>query len=415
MALNKSIFLKKKIVLGITASIAAYKAASICSRLTGMGAEVIPVMTPNALNFITPITLSSISGNKTVVEQFVNQKKIYHISLSHSADIFLIAPASADIISKLSYGIGDNFLTTSAISAACPVLVAPAMNESMYLDPVIQKNIQQLKESGKYFFVGPKSGRLACGEEGLGKLEDEDVIIERLGELLNYNSDLKGKKVVITAGGTREFIDIVRYISNKSSGKMGYALAEEAYFRGAQKVVLISASRSLQPPYGVKVEYAQDTAEMKKALLKYFNGSDIIIMAAAISDIIPAKKYDFKLKKKDDILSKISFKENENILELLAKKKKKSQYLVGFAAESGYSTGDIIKKIGGRNIDMIVANDISRKGIGMESDYNEVDIVKQDGSVKKLGRGKKRIVARGIWDEIVKSSIKLEGINRRSK
>ncbi|HEY4696329.1 MAG TPA: bifunctional phosphopantothenoylcysteine decarboxylase/phosphopantothenate--cysteine ligase CoaBC [Candidatus Hydromicrobium sp.] len=407
MSLNKSVFLKKKIVLGITASIAAYKAASICSRLTGMGAEVVPVMTPNALNFITPITLSSISGNKTIVDQFTNQKKIYHISLSHSADIFLIAPASADTISKLSYGIGDNFLTTSAISAACPVLVAPAMNESMYLDPVIQKNIKQLKESGKYFFVGPKSGRLACGEEGLGRMEDEDIIIERLGELLKYNSDLKGKKVLITAGGTREFIDSVRYISNKSSGKMGYTLAEEAYFRGAKKVILISAAGNLAPPYGVKIEYAPDTAEMKKALLEYLNGSNIIIMAAAVSDIIPVKKYDFKLKKKDDILSRIRFKENENILELLAEKKKKGQYLVGFAAESDYSVEAVMEKVKGRNIDMIVGNDISREGIGMESDYNEVDIIRQDGSVKKLARDKKRIIARGIWDEIIKSLVEL--------
>ena len=407
MSLNKSVFLKKKIVLGITASIAAYKAASICSRLTGMGAEVVPVMTPNALNFITPITLSSISGNKTIVDQFTNQKKIYHISLSHSADIFLIAPASADTFSKLSYGIGDNFLTTSAISAACPVLVAPAMNESMYLDPVIQKNIKRLKESGKYFFVGPKSGRLACGEEGLGRMEDEDIIIERLGELLKYNSDLKGKKVLITAGGTREFIDSVRYISNKSSGKMGYTLAEEAYFRGAKKVILISAAGNLAPPYGVKIEYTGDTAEMKKALLEYLNGSNIIIMAAAVSDIIPVKKYDFKLKKKDDILSRIRFKENENILELLAEKKKKGQYLVGFAAESDYSVEAVMEKVKGRNIDMIVGNDISREGIGMESDYNEVDIIRQDGSVKKLARDKKRIIARGIWDEIIKSLVEL--------
>jgi phosphopantothenoylcysteine decarboxylase/phosphopantothenate--cysteine ligase len=403
LVLKKSIFFKKKIVLGVTASIAAYKAASICSRLAGMGADVIPVMTPNALNFITPITLSSISGNKTVVEQFTNQKKIYHISLSHSADIFLIAPASADTISKLSYGIGDNFLTTSVISATCPVLIAPAMNESMYLDPVIQKNIQRLKETGKYFFIGPKGGKLACGEEGLGRLEDEDIIIDRIGELLSYNSDLKGKKVVITAGGTREFIDAVRYISNKSSGKMGYALAEEAYFRGAGKVILISTTKNLPLPYGVKVEYTGDTAEMKKALLKYFSGSNITIMAAAVSDIIPLKKYDFKLKKKDDILSRIRFKENENILKLLAEKKKKNQYLVGFAAESGYSGKDVMEKIKDKNIDMIVANDISREGIGMESDYNEVDIIKQDGTVRKLARDKKRIIARGIWDEIIKS------------
>ena len=407
MVLNKSIFLKKKIVLGITASIAAYKAASICSRLTGMGADVVPVMTPNALNFITPITFSSISGNKTIVEQFVDEKKIYHISLSHSADIFLIAPASADTISKLSYGICDNFLTTSAVSATCPVLIAPAMNESMYLDPIIQKNILQLGKSGKYFFVGPKSGNLACCEEGLGRLEDEDIIIERLGELLNYSSDLKGKKVVITAGGTREFIDTVRYISNRSSGKMGYALAEEAYFRGAEKVILISTARSLPRPYGVDVKYVEDTSGMKKVLDKFFSSSDIAIMSAAVSDIIPLKKYDFKLKKKNDILSSISFKENENILKYLAKEKKKNQYLVGFAAESGHNLRDVLEKIKDKNIDMIVANDISREDIGIESDYNEVDIVRQDGTVKKLARDKKRIIARGIWDEIVKSSMEL--------
>ena len=407
MVLNKSIFLKKKIVLGITASIAAYKAASICSRLTGMSADVVPVMTPNALNFITPITFSSISGNKTIVEQFVDEKKIYHISLSHSADIFLIAPASADTISKLSYGICDNFLTTSAVSATCPVLIAPAMNESMYLDPIIQKNILRLRKSGKYFFVGPKSGNLACGEEGLGRLEDEDIIIERLGELLNYSSDLKGKKVVITAGGTREFIDTVRYISNRSSGKMGYALAEEAYFRGAEKVILISTARSLPRPYGVDVKYVEDTSGMKKVLDKFFSSSDIAIMSAAVSDIIPLKKYDFKLKKKNDILSSISFKENENILKYLAKEKKKNQYLVGFAAESGHNLRDVLEKIKDKNIDMIVANDISREDIGIESDYNEVDIVRQDGTVKKLARDKKRIIARGIWDEIVKSSMEL--------
>jgi len=403
LVLNKSIFLKKKIVLGITASIAAYKAASICSRLAGMGADVVPVMTPNALNFITPITFSSISGNKTIVEQFEDEKKIYHISLSHSADIFLIAPASADTISKLSYGICDNFLTTSVVSATCPVLIAPAMNESMYLDPIIQKNILQLGKSGKYFFIGPKSGNLACGEEGLGRLEDEDIIIERLGELLNYSSDLKGKKVVITAGGTREFIDTVRYISNRSSGKMGYALAEEAYFRGAEKVILISTARSLPRPYGVDVKYVEDTSGMKNVLDKYFSTSDTAIMAAAVSDIIPLKKYDFKLKKKNDILSKIKFGENENILKSLAKKKKKNQYLVGFAAGSGHNSRDVLEKIKDKNIDMIVANDISREDIGMESDYNEVDIVRQNGTVKKLARDKKRIIARGIWDEIVKS------------
>lgn len=403
MASEKSIFFNKKIILGITASIAAYKSASICSRLTGKGASVIPVMTPNALNFISPITFSSISGNKTIVDQFANQNRIGHIYISHSADIFLIAPASADVISKLSYGIGDNFLTTAAVAARCPVLIAPAMNESMYLDNIIQDNIRRLKESGKYFFVGPKSGRLACGETGTGRLEDEGVIIERLKELLFYSRDLRGRKVIVTAGGTREFIDAVRYISNKSSGKMGYALAEEAYFRGAREVVLISAAKSIARPYGVKVENVESTEDMKKSLLKYFKNGDIIIMTAAVSDIVPLKKYNFKLKKKDDILSRIRFKENEDILKFLGKKKKKNQYLVGFAAEHGSSDEEIGEKFKDRNVDMIIVNDISKEGIGMESDYNEVSIIKYGISVKKLERDKKRIIARGIWDEIIKN------------
>jgi len=399
---KESIFFKKNIILGISASIAAYKAASICSKITGMGANVIPVMTPNALNFISPITFSSISGNKTILDQFEEQKGISHISLSHSADIFLIAPASADVISKLSHGIGDNFLTTSAIAATCPVLIAPAMNESMFLDRLIQDNIKRLEESGKYFFVGPKSGRLACGEEGMGRLEDEDIIIERLTELLIYREDLRDKKVVITAGGTREFIDNVRYISNKSSGKMGYALAEEAYSRGASEVILISTAKGLASPYGVVVENAESTKDMKKLLLKYFKNVDIIIMAAAVSDIIPIKKYNIKLKK-NDILPRIGFRENEDILGFLGGKKKKDQYLIGFAAEYGTDDSGISDKFKNRNVDMVIVNDISKEGIGMESDYNEVSIMKDGMSIKKLHKNKKRIIARGIWDEIVKN------------
>lgn len=402
MVLNKSIFVKKKIVLGITASIAAYKAASICSRLTGMGAQVIPVMTPNAQNFIGPVTFSSISGNKTIVEQFVNQDKIHHISLSHGADVFLIAPASADIISKLSYGVCDNFLTTSVVSATCPVLIAPAMNESMYLDPVIKRNISGLKEKGKYFFIGPKAGSLACGEKGLGRLEDEDIILERLGELLSYSVDLKKKKVIITAGGTREFIDTVRYISNRSSGKMGHAMAEEACFRGAEKVFLISTAKDLPRPYGAEIKYVEDSSQMKSEILKFFKDSDVTIMAAAVSDIVPEKKYDFKLEKKNGILSKIKFEENENILGYLSENKKSGQYLVGFAAENSVDVKKVMEKVKGRSVDMMVANDISQEGIGMESDYNRVDVIKADGTVKKLAKDKKRVIARGIWDEIVK-------------
>jgi len=403
MKLNNPIFKNKKIMLGVTGSIAAYKSARICSSLTRLGADVTVVMTPNAANFISPVTFSSISGKKTIVELFENKDKIYHIPLAHSINIIILAPATANTISKLAYGICDNFLTTTIIAASRPVLIAPAMNESMYLNSVVQANIYALRKIGRYFFIGPQKGELAYGEKGLGRMEDEDVIIKRAGQLLSYSSDLTGERVVITAGGTKEYIDAVRYISNCSSGKMGYALAEEAYFRGAEKVILISTNKDLPIPYGVDVVYVESSSEMKSKVLEYFTGSDITIMSAAVSDIIPAERFGYKLKKKDDILSKLRFKENENILHILAEKKDKGQFLVGFSAESGDNVKNVMDKMKNKNIDMTVANDISRKDIGMMSDFNEVSIIRQDGSTKKLNKNKKRIIARGIWDEIIKS------------
>lgn len=400
---DSSIFFKKKIVLGVTASIAAYKAAYICSRLVKSGADIIPVMTPRAINFINPITFSSLSGNETIIGQFKNQGRIYHISLAHSADAFLIAPASADIICKLAGGICDDFLTTSALAATCPVLVAPAMNESMYLDPNVISSIEKLENSGKYQLVGPAAGELACGETGTGRMEDEETIIERLSELLKKSSELKGKKIIISAGGTREYIDAVRYISNASSGKMGHALAGEAYSRGASKVILVSAARSLPAPYGVDIRYVENTADMKKEILMEFESSDIIIMAAAVSDIVAEKSFTGKIPKKEGLLSKIKFKLNENILEFLSTRKSKEQFLVGFAAESGYNIRSASDKMSGRAVDMIVLNDISRKDIGMESDFNEAGIIVRGKETIKLKRSGKRIIAAGIWDEIVKN------------
>ena len=408
MDYDSSIFLKKKIVLGVTASIAAYKAAYICSRLVKSGADIIPVMTPRANNFINPITFSSLSGNETITGQFKNQGRIYHISLSHSADAFLIAPASADIICKLAGGICDDFLTTAALAAVCPILVAPAMNESMYLDPNVVGSIEKLKTSGKYQVIGPASGELACKETGIGRMEDEETIIKRLSELLKKSSELEGKKVIISAGGTREYIDAVRYISNASSGKMGYALAEEAYSRGAAEVILVSTVRSMPAPYGVDIRYAENTADMKRQILKEFKKSDIIIMAAAVSDIVAQESFTGKISKKDGLLSKIKFKLNENILEILSTRKSKEQFLVGFAAESGYDIKDAAGKMSGRAVDMIVVNDISRKDIGMESDFNEVGIIVGGEERIKLKRAKKRIIAAGIWDEIVKSHKKIK-------
>jgi phosphopantothenoylcysteine decarboxylase/phosphopantothenate--cysteine ligase len=405
MAKKKISFIKKRIMLGITGSIAAYKSAGICSKLVKLGAEVFPVMSPNAVNFINPITFSSISGNKTILEQFKNEEKIYHISLAHSIDIVLVAPCTANTISKLAYGVCDNFLTTAILSSNCPVLIAPAMNEGMYLNPIIQENIDKLKNIGTYFFSGPIKGKLACGEEGFGKMEDEDIILEKLGNLLSHCNDLNEKKVIVTAGGTKEYIDRVRYISNISSGKMGIALAEEAYFRGAKKVFLITANKNLFLPYGVDVIFVEDSREMKEQVLKYYKNSDVIIMAAAVSDVVPVKRFNYKLKKNDDIISKLKFKENINILKELASKKNKNQILVGFSAEDGININNIADKFSGEDIDLIIANDISRNDIGFESDFNEVIVLKQDGSVKKLKKDNKRIIARKIWGEINKINV----------
>jgi len=404
MSLNNSSSLlgNKKIMLCVTGSIAAYKAAGICSSLVKLGAEVYPVLSPNALHFINPMTFSAISGKKAIFKQFLNEDKIYHISLSHSVDAVLIAPATANTISKLACGICDNFLTTAVISSNCPVLIAPAMNETMYLNNAVQENIKKLVESGKYFFVEPAEGMLACGEEGIGRLADEDLIISRLSGIIKFSNELKGKRVIVTAGGTIEFIDSVRYLSNLSSGKMGFAIAEEAYFRGAERVILITTSKHLQKPYGVEMKLIESTEEMKNEILRYYDNSDVTVMAAAVSDVIPLKRFNYKLKKNDDIISKFKFKENINILEILAESKKQSQVLVGFSAESGENIEATSEKIRGRNIDLMVLNDISRNDIGFESDYNEVVIIGRDGDIIKTGKNLKRIIARKIWEEIVK-------------
>lgn len=396
-----SLLNKKKIILGITGSIAAYKAAGICSKLVKLGAEVYPVMSPNALYFINPITFSAISSKKTIVEQYVNEEKIQHISLSHSADLIIIAPATANTISKLACGICDNFLTTAVIASYCPVIVAPAMNESMYLNQAIGDNIEKLEKTGKYFFVEPVKGILACGEEGMGKLASEDTIIEKASMLVKYSNDLSGKRIIVTSGGTREYIDSVRFISNRSSGKMGHEIAQEAYFRGAQSVTLITTSKNTIKPYGVQTIIVEDTSGMKEEILKRFSQSDITIMAAAVSDIICENKFDYKLKKNDDIISKLKFKENINILKMLSELKTKKQVLVGFSAESGENIENSKSKIADKNIDMIVLNDISRHDIGFESNFNEVFLIGKNGDFKKLEKNSKRIIARQIFDEIL--------------
>jgi phosphopantothenoylcysteine decarboxylase/phosphopantothenate--cysteine ligase len=402
---NLNIFKNKKIIVGITGSIAAYKAAGLCSKLVKAGAEVFPVLTPNAEHFIAPLTFSSITGKKAITCQFQNEEKIAHISLSHAADLIVIAPATANTISKIANGICDNFLTTAVISANCPVCIAPAMNQSMYLNDAVKENILKLKNTGKFFIVEPETGKLACGEEGAGRLAEDNVIINRLSELIEFKRDFSGKKILITAGGTREFIDTVRFISNISSGKMGLSMAEEAFFRGAQEVVLISASSGQVPPSGINFVFAENSEKMLSEVNKFLEGTHIIVMSAAVSDIVPERKYDYKLKKNDDIISRLKFRENINILGTISEKKKKNQFLVGFSAEHGENVENTIGKMKNRNIDMMVLNDISRSDIGFESDYNEVTVITSDEEQIKFEKNTKRLIARKIWD-IIKEKTK---------
>ncbi len=398
---TSSILKNKKIILGITGSIAAYKAASICSSLVKSGAEVFCVLTPNACRFINPITLSSISGKKAIVGQYSNEEKISHISLSQSADIILIAPASANTISKISSGICDNFLTTAIAACYCPVIIAPAMNSCMYENQIIQKNIDILKNTGNYFFVEPGTGKLACGSEGKGRLAAEENIIAAVSDCIMFSNDLKNKKILISAGATVEFLDSVRFISNRSSGKMGHELAMEAYFRGAGEVVLVSSASGAELPRDIKFIKVQSSNTMMEEILKHYSDADITMMAAAVSDIIPVSKYDYKLKKNDDIISKLKFRENINILSMLAEKKKKGQYLAGFSAESGENIKNTVEKMKNKNIDIMVLNDISRNDIGFESDYNEAVIISSNGDIERTGKNRKRIIARIILNKII--------------
>jgi phosphopantothenoylcysteine decarboxylase / phosphopantothenate---cysteine ligase len=399
---SNNLFGGKKILLGVSGSIAAYKSASLCAKLVRLGAEVYPAMTKNAAYFLNPITLSTISANKTIVDMFENSEKIYHVSLAQSVDLMLIAPASANIISKSACGICDDFLSTAIISTNAPVLFAPAMNEAMYLNAAVQENIGRLKQRGNYFFAGPSKGYLACKKEGIGRMVEEDVLLEEASNLIRFKDDLHGKNVLVTAGGTKEAIDAVRYISNYSSGKMGAALAEEAFFRGAEKVTLISANKEMLSPYGVETIYAPSTSDMKRVLSEKFEDADIMIMAAAVSDIVSDQKYDHKLKKEDGFIDSLRFKENENLLAYLSAVKKKGQVLVGFAAESTDVLDNAKKKIEGKNIDMIVANDISRADIAFDSAYNEVYILMKNKEIMKIARNKKRMIARHIFDNILK-------------
>lgn len=390
---------EKTVVLGVTGGIAAYKALDIVSKLKKKNINVHVIMTDSATKFVTPLSFQSLSQNYVVVDMFAEPKhwEIQHISLAERADLFVIAPASANIIGKIANGIADDMLSTTVMATKAPVLIAPAMNTNMYENPIVQRNMKFLKDLG-YKFIEPDEGRLACGSVGKGKLADTDKIVDMIEMLLYSNKDFAGKKILVTAGPTREDIDPVRYITNRSSGKMGYAIAKAARNRGAD-VILVSGPTKLPKPEGVKFIGINSATEMYNEVLKHFDEVDIVIKSAAVADYRPLEKSDKKIKKSDNDMS-IPLTRNKDILFELGKIKK-NQLLVGFAAETDDLVCNAKNKVCKKNLDFIVANDVTMEKSGFDVDTNTVKIIDKDGTIIQLPNMTKEEVAHNILDHIL--------------
>ena len=389
---------KKCVVVGVSGGVAVYKALDVISRLRKKDVEVHVIMTKSATEFVTPLSFQSLSQNMVITDMFAEPKawEIQHISLAKKADLMLIVPATANIIGKVANGIADDMLSTTIMATKAPVVFCPAMNTNMYENPIVQRNISLLKELG-YEFIEPASGRLACGDEGKGKLQDTEIIAEETLRRLHSTKDLLGKKVVVTAGPTMVPIDPVRILTNRSSGKMGYSIAEEARDRGAE-VVLISGPTSLRKPNGIKVIDVKSNEDMFNAIKNEFKDADIVIKSAAVADY-KAKNYsNEKIKKTGDDLNLI-FERDRDILKTLGDMKE-NQILVGFAAESSNLKENAKGKLDRKNLDYIVANDISKSETGFASDENKVTIISKSGEEVSLEKMSKREVAKNIFDII---------------
>ena len=392
----------KNILVGITGGIAAYKICELIRMFKRANANVKVVCTPNALNFVTKLTLQTISQNDVAVEQFeIMDFKPEHISYADEADVFVIAPATANTISKISNGIADNLLTSIAAAFKKPIILAPAMNTNMWNNPFVQENLKKLINHG-CISISPESGYLACGVNGEGRLASLDKIFDRTVEiLLAQNKPLKGQKIVVTAGGTIEDIDPVRYISNYSSGKMGTALADEAFAQGAD-VVLIT-TKDIQKPY--KTVKIKSALEMQTALTEEFDSSDFIFMSAAVADFRVKDFSSNKIKKNNSDTMTLELVKNPDILQFLCNKKTtKKPVIVGFCAETENLIENAKTKIQKKGCDFIVANDVSRKDIGFSSDENEVYIIDRNLEVKKFEKQPKTAIAREIIGEVYAKS-----------
>ena len=387
----------KKIVLGITGGIAAYKSAELTREFIKRGADVKVIMTENATRFITPLTLQTLSGNPVYTEMFslIEKSEISHISLADEADILIITPATANIIGKIASGLADDLLSTTVMATKAPVLICPAMNSNMYTNDIVKENISKLV-SKKHFFIESAYGELACGTEGSGRLPPLDEIIEEVESILT-ESDLAGEKILITAGPTQEPFDPVRYVTNYSSGKMGYALATMARRRGAE-VTLISGPSSLSEPFGVKFLQVSSALEMRDTVMNNMEDSTVIIKAAAVADFRPATISDDKIKKGSDPLN-VRLERNPDIISEIAQKKG-NRILVGFAVETENLIENASKKMFEKNMDLIVANDVTQDGAGFRTDTNIVKILDREGGVEELPILDKIEVADRILDRI---------------
>lgn len=391
----------KTVVLGVTGSIAAYKIANLASMLKKLHCNVHVTMTQNATNFINPITFETLTGNKCLVDTFDRnfQYSVEHVSIAKQADVVLVAPATANVIGKIAGGIADDMLTTTVMACPCHKIIAPAMNTNMYRNPIVQDNLQKLQRFG-YEIVAPASGRLACGDVGEGKLPDEQTLLAYILKTVACEKDMTGKKVLITAGATRESIDPVRFITNHSSGKMGFALAKAAMLRGAQ-VTVVAAHTDVAPPAFVQVIPVQSAADMFGAVTRIADDYDIIIKAAAVADYTPQHTADSKLKKADGEL-RIELQRTQDILMFLGQNKKDSQFLCGFSMETDNVLENSRKKLQTKNCDMICANSLRTAGAGFGGDTNVITLITRDREVE-LELQTKEAAAHRILDEILGS------------
>lgn len=371
----------KTVLLGVTGGIAAYKIANLASALVKLHADVNVIMTQNATNFINPITFESLTGNKCIVDTFDRnfKFKVEHIALAELADVFMIAPASANVIGKIANGIADDMLTTTFMACKKKKILAPAMNTNMYENPIVQDNIKKLKDYGMEI-IEPATGYLACGTTGSGKLPDEKILLEYILREIAYEKDLSGKTVLVTAGPTREAVDPVRFISNHSTGKMGYAIARCASLRGA-RVILVSGPVSIEPPLFAELLPVVSAEDMYNAVMKYKYEADIIIKSAAVADYTPVAVSSEKIKKQDGDM-RIELRRTKDILKELGQSRRENQFICGFAMETENLIENAVKKLESKNVDMIVANSLKTEGAGFGTDTNVVTLITKDGKTE---------------------------------